>query len=48
MLKHSRFAAHFQFIGDFSCHYGLFEGCGGGLPFDQQGAAEENESDEHT
>ncbi|MCL8047467.1 hypothetical protein M8864_32765, partial [Pseudomonas aeruginosa] len=38
MLKDSRFAAHFEFIGDFSRHFGLFEGCGGGLPFDQ-GAA---------
>lgn len=44
MLHDSRFAAHFDFIGDFSRHYGLFEGCGGGLPFDasrnmQQGLA---------
>jgi SAM-dependent methyltransferase len=38
MLKDSRFSAHFQFIGDFSRHFGLFEGCGGGLPFDAQGA----------
>ena len=34
MLRDTRFAAHFDFIGDFSRHYGLFEGCGGGLPFD--------------
>ncbi len=34
MLHDSRFAPHFDFIGDFSRHYGLFEGCGGGLPFD--------------
>lgn len=34
MLAETRFAGHFDFIGDFSCHYGLFEGCGGGLPFD--------------
>jgi arsenite methyltransferase len=34
MLKETRFAPHFQFIGDFSRHYGLFAGCGGGLPFD--------------
>jgi SAM-dependent methyltransferase len=33
MLAETRFAAHFEFIGDFSHHYGLFEGCGGGLPF---------------
>lgn len=34
MLRDTRFAAHFDFIGDFTRHYGLFEGCGGGLPFD--------------
>lgn len=34
MLNDTRFAPHFEFIGDFSQHYGLFEGCGGGLPFD--------------
>ncbi|WP_308367421.1 MULTISPECIES: methyltransferase domain-containing protein [unclassified Microbulbifer] len=34
MLSDTRFADHFEFIGDFSRHYGLFEGCGGGLPFD--------------
>lgn len=33
MLAETRFAGHFDFIGDFSRHYGLFEGCGGGLPF---------------
>lgn len=39
MLKDTRFAPHFQFIGDFSRHFGLFEGCGGRLPFDQLVAA---------
>jgi arsenite methyltransferase len=34
MLADSRFSLHFSFIGDFSSHYGLFEGCGAGLPFD--------------
>jgi SAM-dependent methyltransferase len=33
MLQQSRLAAHFDFHGDFSRHYGLFPGCGGGLPF---------------
>ena len=36
MLQGTRFAAHFDFIGDFSRHFGLFEGCGGGLPFDKE------------
>jgi len=34
MLRGTRLATHFDFIGDFSRHYGLFAGCGGGLPFD--------------
>ncbi len=33
MLKSTRFAAHFEFIGNFNRHYGIFEGCGGGLPY---------------
>jgi len=40
MLADTRFAPHFDFIGDFSRHFGIFEGCGGSLPFDD---AEENE-----
>jgi arsenite methyltransferase len=34
MLAESRLAPHFSFIGDFSRHYGLFEGCGSVLPYD--------------
>lgn len=33
ILKQSRFAAHFEFIGDFSTHYGVFPGCGTNIPF---------------
>lgn len=33
MLKESRLAPHFDFIGDFSRHYGIFAGCGKDLPF---------------
>ena len=33
MLADSRFASHFDFIGDFSRHYGIFAGCGTSLPF---------------
>ena len=33
MLKGTRFAEHFEFIGDFSQHYGIFEGCGHLMPF---------------
>ncbi|MCP5143877.1 MAG: methyltransferase domain-containing protein [Gammaproteobacteria bacterium] len=34
MLKGTRFEPHFRFVGDFSRHYGIFEGCGTALPFD--------------
>jgi len=34
MLAETRFAPYFQFIGDFSRHYGVFAGCGTTLPFD--------------
>lgn len=37
MLKESRLAPHFDFIGDFSRHYGLFAGCGKALPFAEGG-----------
>ena len=39
MLSESRFRPHFDFIGDFSRHYGLFAGCGGGVPFDTHAPA---------
>lgn len=39
MLKDSRFAGHFTFIGDFSRHFGIFRGCGKDLPFDRGNAA---------
>ena len=39
MLAQTRFADHFEFIGDFSQHFGIFEGCGGGLPFDRAGVS---------
>lgn len=41
MLADTRFAPHFEFHGDFSRHFGLFEGCGGGLPFERGGGVGE-------
>ena len=35
MLHDTRLREHFDFIGDFNRHFGLFAGCGGGLPFDE-------------
>ncbi|MFT4959757.1 MAG: arsenite methyltransferase [Paracoccaceae bacterium] len=34
MLKDTRFAWHFDFIGSFDSHHGIFEGCGGESPFE--------------
>jgi arsenite methyltransferase len=33
MLADTRFAPHFDFIGEFGTHYGIFPGCGTSLPF---------------
>lgn len=44
MLKDTRFAEHFTFIGDFSQHFGLFEGCGSTIPFDTTKSATESNS----
>lgn len=33
MLKHSRFEKHFDFIGNFDSHFGIFDGCGKIIPF---------------
>ena len=40
MLHDTRFRPHFDFIGDFSRHFGLFPGCGGAMPFDAKGPGE--------
>lgn len=42
MLADSRFAEYFDFIGDWSTHYGIFEGCGTSLPYDQVAASEQD------
>lgn len=34
MLAETRFGRHFDFIGDFAKHFGLFENCGLAMPFD--------------
>jgi len=33
MLHDTRFKPHFDFIGDFGTHYGIFDGCGTLIPF---------------
>lgn len=34
MLHDTRFSDHFDFFGNFDRHYGIFPGCGMGIPFD--------------
>ncbi|WP_077528936.1 methyltransferase domain-containing protein [Vreelandella utahensis] len=41
MLADTRFAGHFRFIGDFSTHFGIFQGCGTALPFDDPASGED-------
>ncbi len=38
MLCDTRFAPHFDFIGNFSKHFGVFPGCGSAVPFGQSDA----------
>ncbi len=38
MLAETRFQPYFDFIGDFSTHYGIFPGCGTQVPFATVGA----------
>lgn len=33
MLNDTRFNEHFEFFGDWSTHYGIFDGCGTSMPF---------------
>lgn len=33
MLFDTRFTSHFDFYGTWDMHYGIFEGCGGAMPF---------------
>jgi arsenite methyltransferase len=40
MLAETRFAPYFDFVGDFSTHYGIFAGCGTSLPFDESAPAQ--------
>lgn len=40
MLKDTRFADHFTFIGDFDHHFGIFKGYGSSMPFNESAPAE--------
>ncbi len=41
MLKDTRLADHFDFYGNFDTHYGIYEGCGGNMPFSVEGGFED-------
>lgn len=36
MLHDSRFNSHFEFIGNWDNHYGIYQDCGASIPFDNQ------------
>jgi arsenite methyltransferase len=40
MLADTRYARYFDFIGDFSTHYGIFPGCGTAIPFAEDESTE--------
>jgi ubiquinone/menaquinone biosynthesis C-methylase UbiE len=42
MLKETRFCDDFEFYGNFDTHYGIFEGCGGAMPFNINDASDES------
>lgn len=44
MLNETRFRDHFEFIGDWSNHYGIFEGCGTAMPFSTQAEGQSDPS----
>jgi len=44
MLHDTRFSKHFEFIGNWDNHYGIFDGCGSSLPFDQTAYTSESSS----
>eukprot|EP00980_Cylindrotheca_fusiformis_P008609 scaffold1830_cov117-Cylindrotheca_fusiformis.AAC.8 len=38
MLEKTRLKQHFDFVGNFDKHYGIFEGCGSAIPYDDPNA----------
>ncbi len=42
MLHDTRFNTHFEFVGNWDTHYGIFDGCGTSLPFDLWGSTEDS------
>ncbi|NNE14427.1 MAG: methyltransferase domain-containing protein [Saprospiraceae bacterium] len=44
MLADTRFNDHFEFYGTWDTHYGIFEGCGGKMPFTSSNQGDVSES----
>ncbi len=42
MLHDTRLSSYFDFYGSWDTHYGIFEGCGGNMPFKEGDSAEVN------
>ena len=42
MLNETRFKDHFDFIGNFENHFGIFEGCGTTFPFSSNSKNDNN------
>lgn len=44
MLKQTRFEKHFEFIGNWDKHFGIFEGCGTNIPYSSAVSADNNQN----
>jgi len=42
MLYETRFKDHFEFFGKWDTHYGIYEGCGGNIPFQEKNSSAES------
>ena len=42
MLHDTRLAKHFDFFGTWDNHFGIFEGCGGNMPFSAEEGGDES------
>jgi arsenite methyltransferase len=41
MLEQTRFKNHFDFVGNWDRHFGIFEGCGTAIPYEDISVGEE-------
>ena len=41
MIHDTRYSEHFEFYGTWDTHYGIYEGCGGSMPFSESGSNDE-------